>query len=116
MTETDVTRTRPTSRKTNLGGEKLVLDETEDALKRLTEEFGNAKFRRSKKGVPHIVVVTDTNTFSVCYFGKSKVFRVFHPYPSFGENQVKATFSDVECVVEYILGTIGRKKYEDSKV
>ncbi len=33
--------------------------------------------RRSKKGVPHIIVDIGKEKFSICYFGKSNLYRVF---------------------------------------
>lgn len=33
--------------------------------------------RRSNNGVPHMLVVFEDITFSVCYFGKQNLYRIF---------------------------------------
>lgn len=71
-----------------------------EVYQRLCEEFGSVVFRRSWRGVPHVVVTTGVSTFSVCYFRKARVYRVFSPYPSAA--QVKVNLSDARDVVSYI--------------
>ena len=53
--------------------------------------------RFSKRSVPHIVVYTDDNTYSIMYFKRTDRWRIFYPYPS--NSQVKfdePTFGQVE--------------------
>jgi len=59
-------------------------------------EIGLGDIRTSKKGVPHLVF----NNKSVCWFGKSQVYRVFSPYPA--SVQEKKDFKTVGRVVKYL--------------
>lgn len=34
-------------------------------------------YRRSAKGVPHILITTGGKTYSVCYFGKTQELKVW---------------------------------------
>lgn len=34
-------------------------------------------FRVSNKGVPHVLITHRGYTFSICYFGKSNLYRIF---------------------------------------
>ncbi len=61
-----------------------------------------SNYRESRRGVPHIVVITGYETFSVCYFGKTQTYRVFWPYPSWGRRTNKSDFKDLEGVKKYI--------------
>lgn len=63
-----------------------------------------SNYRTSARGVPHVVVSTGYETFSVCYFGKTRTYRVFWPYPSWGRRTNKADFEDLEGVKKYIFG------------
>ncbi len=44
--------------------------------------------RTSMRGVPHLLVTLNETIYSVCYFGKSRQFKIFYPYPS--NNQQRA--------------------------
>lgn len=68
----------------------------------LVKEFDSVIFRWSKYGVPHLVITTKVSTFSVCYFRRSKIFKIFSPYPSGGLDQDKDNRFTVQEVVEYI--------------
>ena len=35
------------------------------------------KFRRSKQGVPHILITEEGITYSICYMGKGEFWRVW---------------------------------------
>lgn len=51
--------------------------------------------------VPHLVAKVGEG-FSICWFGKSKFFRVFHPYPHYSETPTRSDFRKPQEVVEYI--------------
>lgn len=58
--------------------------------------------RTSKRGVPHLVLRGLPGGASVCWFSRTKVWRVFTPYPC-AESQVRhdcATLMDVEAYLE----------------
>ena len=57
-------------------------------------------FRWSRNRVPHFVVESNGRGFSVCWFKRPKVYRVFYPYP--GENQTRRDYRTPEEVVKYI--------------
>lgn len=72
----------------------------------LKEAFDNVEFRWSRRGVPHILVTTTGETFSVCYFGKDRIYRVFSPYYSQGNPQIKRDFEELRDIIRYIRGEI----------
>lgn len=78
-------------KKQNLNSERIQsrLQEVIDLVKPYVTK---AYIRESKKGVPHVVIGTNDNSFSVTYFLKTRTFRVFHPYPSFDREQTKRDF------------------------
>lgn len=49
-----------------------------ELLEKLNCEFLTPRWSHSD--VPHIVLQFRTQTYSVCYFGRDKVYRVFFPY------------------------------------
>lgn len=61
----------------------------------------NGYVRTSARGVPHVVVSHKNKGYSICYFKKSDIFRVFFPYPN--EIQTKTDFKTSSEVVEFIL-------------
>jgi len=81
---------------------KFVSGYLERAYRELWEEFNNVVFRWSKKGVPHIIVTTSVSTFSVCYFRRAKVFRVYSPWPSGDVAQDRVSLIDTQDVVGHI--------------
>lgn len=60
----------------------------------------NAYARISNRGVPHIVI--NEIEASVCYFGRSKTWRVFEPYTG-QSDQTKTDFETIDEVEEYLL-------------
>ena len=57
--------------------------------------------RVSKRGVPHVVITKDSVTYSVCWFGKGRFWRIFYPYPSWGRDQNKLDIQTDEEVLTY---------------
>ena len=55
----------------------------------------------SNGGVPHLVLEKDGIPASVCYFGRSDVYRVFTTYMQFSSPQTKIDFNTPEQVIEY---------------
>ena len=58
-------------------------------------------FRWSRAHVPHIVFKYKNEGFSVCFFGRDKLYRVFHPYPNNSET-IKHDCSTPKEVHDYI--------------
>ena len=48
-------------------------------LEKLSCKF--LQFRWSRRKVPHVVLQLGSKTYSICYFGKDGLYRVFYPYP-----------------------------------
>lgn len=63
----------------------------------------NARFRRSKRNVPHVVVCFNNTTLSVCFFASTQTYKVFWPWPSNGQEQKKATAASPGKVVQFIV-------------
>lgn len=63
-------------------------------------------FQESRRGVPMILIDgPDGETqASVCYFGKTHVFRCFHPWKS--GSQTRFTSPVIEDIVRYVQGVI----------
>lgn len=57
--------------------------------------------RFSAKGVPHLVVWNFTITYSLCFFGRSRTWRLFFPYPSAGGIQTRKDFPTIDSIVEF---------------
>lgn len=58
-------------------------------------------FRWSFRDVPHLLLeLSNKITYSICYFGKSKTWRIFYPY--LGSNQQKKDFSSEEEVLKFL--------------
>ncbi len=74
----------------------------QDTALTLSRTYPTAYFRESRKGVPHVVVDAEYQTFSVCWFSKSQIFRVFFPYPSWDQKMTRADFKTLEGVESYL--------------
>ncbi len=74
----------------------------QDAALTLSRTYPSAYYRTSRKGVPHVVVDAEYQTFSVCWFSKSQIFRVFFPYPSWDQKMTRADFETLEGVETYL--------------
>jgi len=74
----------------------------QDTAFTLSRTWPSAYFRTSRKGVPHVVVDTLYQTFSICWFSKSQIFRVFFPYPSWDQKMTRADFETLEGVKTYL--------------
>ena len=58
------------------------------------------EWRESKKGVLHGIIDYAGQKASVCYFHKTKIIRMFFPYP--GAVQSKLDFGDVKELESFI--------------
>jgi len=67
----------------------------------LTPYVNGTQTRFSKRGVPHLIVWVKNEVYSLCFFGSSKIWRLFHPYPSYGSSQTRKDFLTIEGVVNY---------------
>ncbi len=78
------------------------------AMLRLADALPGCRLRWSARGVPHAVKLGE-GSYSVCWFGEGRFYRVFWPYPSeYGQRPVtKTDFATVAEVVWY-LGQGGR--------
>lgn len=68
---------------------------------RLNASRVNSRVRVSLRGVPHIVVDRKPFCYSVAYFGKTRVYRVFYPYAVFNSKQTKWDFKDEDEVIRF---------------
>ena len=41
----------------------------------------------SRRGVPHLLILREGTIYSVCYFSRSRMFRIFYPFGSFNEKK-----------------------------
>lgn len=58
-------------------------------------------FRISRAGVPHIVLdVGSGRRASVCFFARTRKWRVFFPYCEFDKQQIKTTHEGVPQVMD----------------
>lgn len=60
----------------------------------------NGRIRTSKKGVKHAVVSVGSITYSIMWFRRTNMFRVFWPYPSNVQEHID--FDTPGKVVEFI--------------
>lgn len=80
-----------------------ILLELEEHIKPFVS---TVKARFSRRNVPHLVVSTKDNTFSIYFFKNTRTWRIFYPYPSHDKPQVKFDVPSFGQVVEYFqLGT-----------
>ena len=75
-----------------------------EAFESLGCEF--LRHRWSRNDVPHVVLQFRSKMYSVCYFGRSKTYRVFWPYGTYGE-QNHRNFCTVQEVVDFVAGGVG---------
>lgn len=54
----------------------------------------NGEYRVSRRGVPHVLITRGGVTYSVCYFKRSNLYRVFYPYGS--SNQERRDFATLD--------------------
>ena len=66
----------------------MKTNKAETILKKIQKEIGGYS-RISNNFVPHLLIKKDNITYSICYFGGTKSFRIFYPYPSFAKPQHK---------------------------
>jgi len=60
-------------------------------------------FRWSRNEVPHLLVELGNGiTYSICYFGRSKSWRVFWPYQT--NNQQKRDFPSINNIIGFLEG------------
>lgn len=74
------------------------MSKPEQRLAGLVPHLPGAILRTSQRGVPHIVY----GEYSICFFGKSNSYRVFHPWPSFFKPQAKRDFKSHTEVIGYL--------------
>ncbi len=68
-------------------------------------------FRWSCNGVPHLLVELGRGViYSLCYFEKSKSWRVFFPYARYDNPQTKRDFQSVDDMLKFL------KKHQPRKV
>ena len=46
--------------------------------------------RTSMRGVPHLVIRQGSKAVSVCWFGRTRSYKIFWPYPSSSQRRVNA--------------------------
>lgn len=77
----------------------------EQKVKELATKL-NARMRYSLKGVPHIImhVIGSKFDYSICYFRKTSVWRVFYPYAVPNNGQQKWDFETEAQVIDFFKG------------
>ena len=86
---------------------RVIID---NALDRMQDAIGGPlRFRISKRGVPHIVgdLITG-NSYSVCYFFKQRVYKLFFPY-AMGNHQEVWTANTPEGIVQHLDNLLERE-------
>jgi len=63
-------------------------------------------FRISKRGVPHIVLKTNKQTYSICWFKRSRIYRLFYLYPTY-LTQTKVDFNNFTDLQKFFLSKEG---------
>ncbi len=63
--------------------------------------------RTSKRGVPHVLVNVEDTTYSIVWFKKTNIFRIFWPYPS--DEQHKQDFDTPGKVIAFIVNQVKEK-------
>ena len=97
--------------------QKLTPPEYMDLEEQIKPFAKETAFRWSRKGVPHLLIELDSKiVYSLCYFKKSKSWRVFYPY---GEvtSQQRQDFHSIGEILEFLnkahaVGTTGIPKEE----
>lgn len=59
-------------------------------------------FRWSHKGVPHLLAEVNNVIYSICYFSRYDLWRVFYPYQQ--DEQRKQDFNSIVKVIEFFTG------------
>ena len=69
----------------------------------LAAKIPGATYRLSNNGVPMAVVDVpgELYRYSLCYFGKTKKWRVFYPYAVFGAAQTKTDFFTEQDLIAF---------------
>ena len=67
---------------------------------RALQQIGG-RLRISSNGVPHIIRTIGGITYSYCYFKKTKLWKLFWPWPSF-DGQQKRVFKELTPLVKYM--------------
>jgi hypothetical protein len=84
-------------------GDKIVA-RLERVYERLTRSGVRCQKWVSKRGVPLIIVRTETFDMSICYFAHRKLWKVFWPWPSgYGMQRYEKLRTEQE-VIAYITG------------
>jgi len=76
----------------------------EDMLKALSSKIPCSYVRISKRGVPHIVLNYGKDSFSICYFRTTSIWKFFHGYAEGPPKKVVTlkTYVDVLHYVEQL--------------
>ncbi len=75
----------------------------ERQIESVSKAYG-AIFRRSAKGVPHLVFLGEIQAYSIGYFKKGNFWRVFYPY-GIGSKQKRRDFNTAREAFEFIEDT-----------
>lgn len=79
-----------------------VYKEVLDFLSHVVEgKFSDTAFRWSFNGVPHLLLESGGMVYSLCFFKKNRLWRVFYPYMT--ESKTKVDFSTYQEAISFIL-------------
>jgi len=97
----DEIKSLPPDLRAKTKGQAFILSQLHDLVYELEKSGIVARMHYSKRGVPMILVEKEGRTkASIVYFGKTHLFRCFHPFPS--DNQTKSRLMDEVEVYEYL--------------
>ncbi len=80
--------------------EKLIINKLNTVMSLVRPYVTKTYVRESKRGTPHLVIMSGGVGFSVTYFLTTKTFRVFTPYPAFDQEQTKRNFKQPHHVAD----------------
>lgn len=83
----------------------IELSEKKVAISSLTQiqKIVGGDLRISNQGVPHLLYPNNIKPlYSICYFKKSKLYKVFYPYPSIFGKQNRINFLHYTQVINYL--------------
>ena len=90
---------------------KLITNKLNTVMSLVRKHVTKVYIRDSKRGTPHLVIMSGGTGFSVTYFLTTKTFRVFTPYPAFDQEQTKKNFKQAHHVAD--LFTLNPDRSED---
>ncbi len=64
--------------------------------------ISGSEYYVSRRGVPLVIVPYRGHRASICFFGKSRVWRLFDPWQPGGQEQTKMDFPSLPAVIVHL--------------